>query len=90
MINCIKFSKLPDVISNKTPKPLKPVAERTELLIDQKNTLRENIFNCRLDRDITRRNSRFLDKVIENPDTFVDCEIKHKIKETPDSDEIWC
>ena len=90
LINCIKFSKLPDVISNKTPKPLKPVAERTKLLIDQKKKLQDNIFNCRFDREMIRRNILFLDKVIENPDIFVDCEIKHRIKETPDSEETWC
>ena len=26
----------------------------------------------------------------ENPDLFVNCKIKHKLKELKDSDEVWC
>ena len=90
LLNVIRFVSLPDEITNTYKSKLKPLEERKDLIHEQKQNLKERIFNSRLSQEIDRRNKIAIPLIKENPDHLINCNIKHKLKESRDAEEIWC
>ena len=90
LLKVIRFVSLPDKIRNQCKSKLKPLEERKDLINEQKQNLKERIFNSRLSQEIDRRNKIAIPLIKENSDLLINCNIKHKLKESRDAEEIWC
>ena len=68
---------------------LKPSAQRSQLVEDQKSKLKSHIFEVRLQNMMKLKKTSLLPKLIKNPDLLVDCRVKHLLKETKYDEDVW-